>query len=276
MGPRAPDAFLRVDAGSSWIVRYGTYPSQHGVLSLPDGQGPWPVAVVIHGGFWRTAHGADLASDLADDLTQQGFAAWNIEYRRVGDNPDHGGGGWPATCLDVAAAIDLLATTGQTLAAGRLDLSRVIAVGHSAGGQLAGWLAGRGSLPAKAPGASPVVRLAGFLSQAGVLDLTLAMQENTGSGAVRNFLGAWANDPRARSLACPSALLPTGIPSVCVHGTADDDVPLSQSQRFVAAAQSAGDDSRLLLLPGADHYTLIDATSQAWALCRTVIRELAH
>lgn len=276
MGPRGADAFLRVDGGSSWIVRYGTHPSQHAVLSLPDGQGPWPVAVVIHGGFWRTAHGADLAFDLAEDLVQHGFAAWNLEYRRVGDDPDRGGGGWPATCLDVAAAVDLLATTGQTLATGRLDLSRVIAIGHSAGGHLAGWLAGRGSLPANAPGGSPVVPLAGFLSQAGVLNLTLAMRENTGAGAVRNFLGAWANDPRAREMACPSALLPTGVPSVCVHGTADDDVPLSQSQSFVAAARSAGDESRLLVLPGADHYTLIDATSRAWASCRNAIRELAR
>ena len=139
------------------LVRYGTHPSQHGVLSLPDGPGPWPVAVVIHGGFWRTTYGADLTSDLAEDLVRHGFAAWNLEYRRVGEDPDQGGGGWPATCLDVAAAVDLLAATGQTLTAGRLDLSRVVAIGHSAGGQLAGWLAGRGSLPADAPGASPVV-----------------------------------------------------------------------------------------------------------------------
>jgi acetyl esterase/lipase len=113
--------------------------------------------VVIHGGSWRPAYGADLACDLAEDLVRHGLAAWNLEYRRVGDDPDHGGGGWPATCRDVAAAVDLLAATGQTLAAGRLDLSRVVAIGHSAGGQLAGWLAGRGSLPADAPGASPVV-----------------------------------------------------------------------------------------------------------------------
>ena len=258
------------------LVRYGTHPSQHGVLSLPDGPGPWPVAVLIHGGFWRPAYGADLASDLAEDLVRHGFAAWNLEYRRVGDDPDRGGGGWPATCLDVAAAVDLLAATGQTVAAGRLDLSRVVAIGHSAGGQLAGWLAGRGSLPADAPGASPVVPLTGFVSQAGVLDLALALKENVGSGAIRNFLGAWAEDPQARALACPSALLPMGVPSVCVHGTADDDVPLSQSQRFVAAAQRAGDDSRLLVLPGTDHYALIDVTSPAWAACRGVVLELAR
>jgi pimeloyl-ACP methyl ester carboxylesterase len=108
------------------------------------------------------------------------------------------------------------------------------------------------------------------------LDLALALTEDLGSGAVRNFLGAWADDPEARSLACPSALLPMGVPSTCVHGTADDDVPLSQSQRFVAAARRAGDDSRLLVLPGTDHYSLIDVTSPAWGVCRTVVLELAR
>lgn len=258
------------------LVRYGNHPSQYGVLSLPDGPGRWPVAVIIHGGFWRTAYGAELTSDVAEDLVVHGFAAWNVEYRRVGDGPDRGGGGWPATCLDVAAAVDLLAATGQTLAAGRLDLSRVVAIGHSAGGQLAGWLAGRVSLPADAPGASPVVPLTGFVSQAGVLDVSLALKEDLGSGAIRNFMGAWADDPEARSLACPSALLPMGVPSMCVHGTADHEVPLSQSQRFVATARRAGDDSRLLVLPGSDHYSLIDVTSPAWAACRTAVLDLAR
>jgi acetyl esterase/lipase len=258
------------------LVRYGAHPSQYGVLSLPDDPGPWPVAVVIHGGFWRPTYGADLACDLAGDLVRHGFAAWNLEYRRVGDDPDRGGGGWPATCLDVAAAVDLLAVTGQDLAAGRLDMSRVVAIGHSAGGQLAGWLAGRGSLPPDAPGASPVVPLRAFVSQAGVLDLALALTENLGSGATRDFFGGWAEDSAALSLACPSALLPMGVHSVCLHGTADDDVPLSQSQRFVAAAQRAGDNSRLVILPGVDHYALIDVKSPAWVACRTAARELTR
>ncbi|MDM4141090.1 MULTISPECIES: alpha/beta hydrolase [Mycobacterium] len=265
------------------VVRYGSHPSQYGELSLPDEPGPWPVAVIIHGGFWRTAYGADLGAELAADLVQHGFAAWNLEYRRVGDDPDRGGGGWPSTCLDVAAAVDLLAADGQTVAAGRLDLSRVIAIGHSAGGHLAGWLAGRGSMPAGAPGASPLVPLTGFLSQAGVLDLGFGMKENTGRGAIRKFLGALSNGPDDDTdtdtdtrLASPCAMLPTGVPSVCVHGTADDDVPLRQSQRFVAAARRAGDDSRLLVLPGADHYSLIDVTSPSWAVCRAAVRELAR
>ena len=192
----------------------------------------------------------------------------------MGDDPDRGGGGWPATCLDVAAAVDLLAATGQTLAAGRLDLSRVVAIGHSAGGQLAGWLAGRASLPADAPGASPVVPLTGFTNQAEVLDLALALKEDLGSGAIRHFLGARADDPAARSLACPSALLPMGVPSMCVHGRADDDVT-----QPVAALRRRGSTGRRLPAASAPrHRPLLTHRCDAptWAACRTVVLDLAR
>ena len=121
------------------FVRYGPHPSQYGVLSLPNSPGLWPVAVVIHGGFWRTAYGADLGADLADDLVRHGFAAWNVEYRRVGEDPERGGGGWPATFDDVARAIDYLAELEDP----RLDLDDVTLIGHSAGGHLALWAASR-------------------------------------------------------------------------------------------------------------------------------------
>lgn len=256
--------------GSSTELRYGDHPSQHATLTLPEastGAGPWPVAVILHGGFWRTAYGAELGEPLAVVLVEQGFAAYNVEYRRVGADPAAGGGGWPATCLDVAAAVDLLATDGQAAAGGRLDLTRVVALGHSAGGHLAGWLAGRATLPGDAPGSSPVVSLTGFVSQAGVLDLELAMTENLGAGAAQAFLGAAATDPTAVRQASPQAQLPTGVPSVCVHGTADDVVPINQSERYVAAAVAAGDRSELVPLAGVDHSAPIDVSSAAWAAC---------
>lgn len=255
-------------------LSYGPHPSQHGQLTLPEGSGPWPVAVVVHGGFWRTRYGAEFGVDLAEDLVRHGVAAWNVEYRRVGDEPASGGGGWPHSCLDVADAVDLLATGGQEAAGGQLDLSRVVAVGHSAGGQLAGWLAGRASLASGTPGASPLVPLSGVVCQAGVLDLELALRQDLGRGAVRDFLGSSADDPRARALASPAARVPFGLPSVCVHGSADDVVPLSQSESFVAAARRAGDDSRLVTLPDVDHFALIDVATSAWATCRAGVLEL--
>ena len=106
--------------------------------------------IVIHGGFWKARYGADLGAPLAADLAARGWAAWNLEYRRVGN-----GGGWPATLTDVATGIDLLADLAALPGLGALDLARVVAIGHSAGGQLATWAAGRPGLPDGAPGATP-------------------------------------------------------------------------------------------------------------------------
>ena len=176
--------------------RYGDHPSQYAELTLPAGSGPVPVVVVVHGGFWRDAYDADLARPLAADLVPRGWAALVVEYRRVGRSRTDGGGGWPATALDLAAAVDGLAGPGQELAGGRLDLGRVVALGHSAGGHLAGWLAARPGLPDGAPGSRPAVRLRGFVSQAGVLDLVAAAREGVGGDAVPDLMGGGPEERR--------------------------------------------------------------------------------
>ena len=124
-------------------IAYGDHPDQVGNLHLPAGDrdGPWPAVVLIHGGFWRYGWDRTLMTPLARDLAARGIAAWNIEYRRVGQE----GGGWPGTLEDVAAAAD--AVVGLE----GVDASRVATVGHSAGGHLALWLAARHRLPAGAP-----------------------------------------------------------------------------------------------------------------------------
>lgn len=120
-------------------IVYGPDASQFGELYLPaGGDKPTPVVVVIHGGYWHAQYGLDLGAPLAADLAAHGVAAWNIEYRRI-----ENGGRWPATFDDVATATDALVGPVQDAAHGRLDLAQVRAVGHSAGGQLAVWLAGR-------------------------------------------------------------------------------------------------------------------------------------
>src|SRR5579859_5548688 len=143
------------------IRRYGAHPAQFGELWLPGGP-PLGAVVIIHGGFWRARYDLSLGRPLAADLTARGYATWNLEYRRVA-----AGGGWPATFGDVAAGIDLLATLP-------VDTSRVVAVGHSAGGHLATWAAGRAKLPPGMPGAPGTagrafVAVTGVVSQAGVL-----------------------------------------------------------------------------------------------------------
>lgn len=221
-------------------LAYGDDPSQFGELTLPDGP-PRGVVVVIHGGFWKAAYDLSLGRPLAADLAGRGWAAWNLEYRRVGN-----GGGTPATLDDVAAGIDLLATVDG------LDTSTVITLGHSAGGHLATWAAGR---------ANPVVGVTGVVSQAGVLDLTRAHELGLGSGAVAGLLG---RPPGPDDAAYdPVGQVPLRVPVRCVHGAADDVVPLEISQRYVDAATAAGADATLTTVEG-DHFVVIDPASAAW------------
>lgn len=227
---------------------YGDHPSQYAEISLPAGSAPAPVVVVVHGGYWSASYGAELGRPVAADLVGRGFAAVNLEYRRMGD-----GGGWPQTGQDVAAAVDAL----RGYSAG-LDLNRIVALGHSAGGQLAGWLASRHG---------GAVVLTGAVLQAGVLDLVGGSREGLGGGAVDSYLGGSpAEKPDAYAHASPLALVPLGVPTICVHGTADTHVPLRQSQVFVDAARRAGDASELQTFDG-DHFDLITVGTRAWDLC---------
>src|SRR5947209_14342486 len=125
-------------------LHYGSEPLQFGELYVPNGPGPHPVMILIHGGFWRARYGLSLMTGLAKDLAKRGIAAWNIEYRRIGDI----GGGWPGTLQDVALAADYLRTIGPTYL---IDSQRVVAVGHSAGGHLALWLAARPRIAQDSP-----------------------------------------------------------------------------------------------------------------------------
>jgi acetyl esterase/lipase len=234
------------------VHRYGGDPAQFGELWLPDGQS-FGTVVVIHGGFWRARYDLSLGRPLAADLAERGYVAWNLEYRRAG-----AGGGWPATFEDVAAGVDLLATLP-------VDTERVVAVGHSAGGHLAAWAAGRGKLPAGAPGASPKVHVTGVVAQAGVLALADCARERVGGTAAADLMGGGPDElPQEYRLADPIAAVPVPAPVVCLHSRADQAVPYSYSERYVAAATAAGGRARLVELSG-DHFTLIDPASADWA-----------
>lgn len=228
-------------------VRYGADPSQFAELSIPLGtDGPPPVAVVIHGGFWRSAYDLSLGRPLAATLPPRGWAALNVEYRRVG-----GGGGFAATLADVAAAIDALAALVEPL-----DLTRVVTIGHSAGGQLAAWAATR---------VDAAVAVTAVVAQAGVLDLRRAAADRLGNGATQAFLGGEPSDvPERYDVASPIEQLPLGVPVLCIHGRGDANVPLSQSEAFVAVATASGDDAELITVDG-DHFVLIDPASGAWS-----------
>lgn len=250
-------------------IAYGTGEWQFGDLRLPAGDGPHPVVIIIHGGFWKARYGLDLMDPMADDLTARGLATWNIEYRRVG----HEGGGWPGTLQDVARAADHLRELAPQYG---LDLTRVVSIGHSAGGHLALWLAARHRIPAGselAVSAEPL-RLAGAVSQAGVTDLRLMWQVRQVESPVANFLGGTPAELPARyAHASPAELLPLGVPQVLVHGLDDTDVPPVLSTAYYEAARAAGDPIELVTLPGVEHFKVIDPASEAWSpIAQAVLR----
>ena len=239
-------------------VGYGDDPAQHGLLHLPDRGGPHPTVTLIHGGFWLARYDAGLMTELAEDLMGRGYAVWNIEYRRIGY-----GGGWPQTLDDVAAAVDHLAELAEEHA---LDLDRLVGIGHSAGGHLATWAASRPGLPAGAPGADPVVRVRGVISQAGILDLRTAADQRLGGGSTQRFLGGEPPDvPDRYGIASPIERVPIGVPIVALHGATDDLVPPAQTERFVEAALAAGDRARGLLVDREGHFEHLDTGSASWA-----------
>jgi acetyl esterase/lipase len=214
---------------------------------------------VLHGGFWLAEYDLSLGAPLAADLASRGYPSFNLEYRRVGD-----GGGWPTTLQDVSDGIDLLASL-------KVDTSHVVVIGHSAGGQLAAWAAGRSRLPASAPGRNPKVTVTAVVSQAGVLDLATAATTGVGGNAEDEFLGGGpAQVPQRYAVADPIKQVPLKAPVLCVHSRADQNVPFAQSVSYVAAARAAGAVATLTEVEG-DHFTLIDPTSAAW---RTVVDAL--
>ncbi|BCW56708.1 acetyl esterase/lipase [Paenarthrobacter nicotinovorans] len=264
---------------------YGEHPSQWGELFIPEPSNgnhrgasavAGGIAVVIHGGYWRSQYGAELGEPLARDLAAHGITAWNLEYRRAGN-----GGGWPHTFEDILAGIDHLSTIAGDH---NLQLGKVVALGHSAGGHLAVWAAGRQRLSdIGTPDAdrqlqrSPednAVHLTGVVSQSGLLNLAAAEKLNLSNGAVCNLMGGdSARYPKRHKYADPMSSLPLDVPVYAVHATDDEDVPASQSEAYVAAATAAGSAAQLLRVPG-DHFDLIDPKAVAYKKCRELVQRL--
>ena len=269
-----PDDINKLPAGKAdYRIPYGDDPLQFGDLRLPTGQGPFPIAIVVHGGCW-ISYFADVAfmNPVAEALTRAGIATWNIEYRRV----DHVGGGWPGTFTDVAQAVDHVR---ELAIAHPLDLQRVIILGHSAGGHLGHWAAARHRLPKDSPLASdnplPVI---GVINISGPGDIKpfLAIQERVcGDVPITRLVGGTPEEvPDRYRQASPVELLPLGIKQVLIIGDHDESVPSEFGRQYEKAGQASGDDVTFIELEDTGHFEAIAPGTLAWAKVEAVARTM--
>eukprot|EP01062_Namystynia_karyoxenos_P028628 TRINITY_DN2166_c0_g1_i2.p1 TRINITY_DN2166_c0_g1~~TRINITY_DN2166_c0_g1_i2.p1 ORF type:complete len:305 (+),score=96.22 TRINITY_DN2166_c0_g1_i2:73-915(+) len=266
-------------SGRCVVLRYGKGPSQFARVWAAEGVAagsPAPVALLIHGGYWRQKYTIDncLFDTIAPDLSRRGFIAVDVEYRRCGEP----GGGWPGTNDDVLAA--LRALPGLAAPGGAVcDLSRIVVLGHSAGGCLALWLADAAArLRAQDP-RCPVPCL--VCAAAPVADLHLGHElriSDDGKAVEAYMQGSPGERPSCYLAASPRALLPLRVPCIVTVGDADDQVPPRFSTEFAAAAAAAGGphQCRLMAFPGADHFSVVSAGSDHWRQTVAAVAEVVQ
>ncbi len=250
-------------------IAYGADPLQFGELRLPEGSGPAPVVVLVHGGCWQAEYTLAHLGGAAAALAREGFAVWSIEYRRIGDP----GGGWPGTFQDVARGVDHLRVLAA--ASPRLDTARVVLAGHSAGGQLALWAASRRA--GGEPGGASPLRAAGVVSLAGITDLrAYGAAPGDCSSSVYPLLGGTpAEHPERYAAVSPVERVPLGVPVRFVHGAADPIVPVAQSRALLDRMRAAGERAELVLVEGAGHFDVVAPQAEAWKAVVKAVRAVA-
>jgi acetyl esterase/lipase len=310
MSPADPrEVLTRPAPPPDHLLRYGPGPDQVADLRLPpglgmDAAGRAPALILLlHGGFWRAAYDRTHLGPLASALAAESFAVCTPEFRRTGQP----GGGWPGTFDDVALAVDRLPGLVQAVLPGGAAVGGVVLAGHSAGGHLALWSAGRHRLGRDSPwhldpgasgtgGASAAdgggdalgasgafgagggfgAWVAGVVGLAPISDLAACYRAGLDHDAVGDLLGGGPAEQPARYAATdPAQLIPLGVPVRIVHGTADDRVPFTMSQSFAAQDRAAGDRVQLDVLTGGGHFEVIDPLSAAWPMVLAAFRTVA-
>ena len=265
-----PDLTERAKPAPDATVDYGTDPYQKVDVWVPQGKGPFPTVLMVHGGCWTTSIAdRSLMNWIADDLRKDGIAVWNVDYRGV----DRPGGGYPGTFTDAAAAADALKTNARKY---HLDAKHVVAVGHSAGGHLALWLAARGKIARTSPlyTRSPL-KIAHAISLGGLPDLeaTAASPDNgCGVEVVGKLVGAPGSRPDVYADTSVPRLLPLGVAQDLVNGQEDKIIPLRMGTDYVAAARAKGDSAELHIVAQTGHVELVAPETAAWATTKRLIR----
>ena len=253
-----PDLLARARPQPTATVRYGPAALQVADVWVPDGPGPHPTVLIVHGGCWQSEI-ADrrIMNWIAGDLRGRGIAVWNIDYRGV----DRDGGGYPGTFLDAAAAADALRSAAPKHG---LDISRLVGVGHSAGGHLALWLAGRPRLPADSPLRTPdPLPIPHVVSLGGLPDLEEAARP-PGSGCGTEVIGQLTGG-RFADTSVPR-LGPLGVMQVLINGMQDRIIPTAYAEGYAAPMRAAGDTVRVRMVDRTGHVELIAPESAAWAI----------
>lgn len=249
-------------------IAYGEAPQQFGELRLPEGKGPFPVVVLVHGGCWLAEFNYVYITRLAAAMVAQGYAVWTIEYRRLGD----AGGGWPNTLLDPARATDHLRELAKAYP---LDLSRVVSVGHSAGGHLALWLAARGKLKLGSDlyvvNPLPLKAVVGLAAITDLHTYRVGPADSCNASVDQLMGGSDARYPQRYAQASPLALLPLGVPQWLIQGELDRIVPVTSVSAYAQAATAKGDLVNLRVLPQAGHFEPVAPQPPAWAALKEAL-----
>lgn len=254
-------------------IAWGGGPLAFGDLRLPDGPGPHPVAVVVHGGCWQSLAELGYVSHLAGALAEEGWATWSLEFRRLDDE----GGAWPGMLQDVGNGLDHLRTLAEEWP---LDLDRVVTVGHSSGGHLALWLAARADLPSTGTAAPlrgsdplPVHGVIGLAPICDLVDLHGRTDQGCPESSVSDLLeGEPAEQPERLALVDPSSRLPLGVPQLLLTGTLDETVPLAHVRTYGAKALAAGDPVTTKEVPDAGHFEVVAPWDPTWPVTLAALR----
>lgn len=253
-------------------IVWGHYQRQFGELRMPGdehGNGPFPVVVLLHGGCWLADYDQGYMAGLADAIRNEGFAVWTVGFRRIGEP----GGGWPNTLFDVAEGSDHVR---ELSASYPIDSERVFAVGHSAGGQLALWLASRRDQPGDSPFRDQTaLDIDGVLALAAAADLVGLSDNQTCADAATRLIGGSPDlHPDRYGLASPVLLAPLGVKQILVNGGLDTTWS-APADAYYEAARRAGDPIERRVVPDAGHFELVDPRSSAWPVVRDALLELA-